>query len=91
MKGQTNMKLRISVPDEPSWKQVCDICFAHGQNWIDGQNYHLEYRSIMQQKPQTIIISDEKNIYCQSKTKPDDWSVARLQQFLEDGNALPKP
>lgn len=85
------MKLRISVPDETSWKQVCDICFAHGQKWIDGQNYHLEYRSIMQQKPQTIIISDEKNIYCQSKTEPDDWSVSKLQTFIKSGNELPKP
>lgn len=85
------MKLRINVPTTKDWKTVCNICFANGQHWIDGKIYHFEYRNILKQKPQTIIISNEKNIYCQSKTKPDDWSVARLQQFLKDGNALPKP
>ena len=85
------MKLRINVPTIKDWKTVCDICFANGQHWIDGKIYHLEYRNIMRQRPQVVIISDEKNIYCQSKTKDGDWSVSELQQFIKAGNSLPKP
>lgn len=85
------MFLKIHVPTIKDWQEVCDICFENGQRWIDGQKYHLEYLTQLQQKPITIVIPDYKNIFCQSKSSPADWSVNQLKQFLEAGNKLPKP